>query len=125
MRRFTLLLGFLFTGLGFLGSFLPVLPATPFFLLAAYFFSRSSPRLEAWVLNLPQVGPVVRDYRAGRGIPLRAKALATALALLGAFLSLLRLPHPLAQALVVGLIAYGVYFIWKKVPTKTPTGQGR
>ncbi|WP_337845472.1 hypothetical protein [Thermus sp.] len=47
--------------------------------------------------------------------------MSTLLALSGGFLSLLRLPHPLAQALVVGLIAYGV----KKVPTKTPTGQGR
>jgi len=118
MRWMALGLGFFFTGLGFLGSFLPILPATPFFLLAAYFFARSDPRLEAWLLNLPQVGLVIRDYREGRGIPYGTKVLATLLAFSGALLSLLRLPHPLGQALVVGLIAYGIYFIWRKVPTK-------
>jgi len=118
MRWLTLVLGFLFTGLGFLGSLLPILPATPFFLLAAYFFARSSPRLEAWLLGLPQVGLVIRDYREGRGIPYGTKVLATILALSGGLLSLLRLPHPLGQVLVVGLVAYGIYFIWRKVPTK-------
>ncbi|GAB5602696.1 YbaN family protein [Thermus sp. FJN-A] len=120
MKVFFLSLGFVFTGLGFLGALLPVLPATPFFLVAAYFFSKSHPRLEAWLLSLPQVGPLVRNYRAGRGIPRRTKLLATGMALAAAAFSAYRLPHPLGQAAVLLLIAYGLYFIWKRVPTSAP-----
>lgn len=111
-------LGLFFTGLGFLGLFLPVLPATPFFLVAAYLFSRSHPRLEGWLLSLPRVGSLIQGYRAGRGIPKRVKLLATGLAVGAAVFSLLRLPNPMGQALVAGLVAYGVYFLWKRVPTQ-------
>ena len=63
-------------GLGAIGIVVPGLPTTVFFVAAAACFSKSSPRLEAWVLDLPTVGPMVRDYRAGRGIPRRAKKVA-------------------------------------------------
>lgn len=123
MKPLFLVLGFLFTGLGFLGSVLPILPATPFFLVAAYFFAQSYPRLEGWLLSLPQVGPLLRNYRLGRGIPLRIKVLATLFATGAALLSAYGLPHPLAKGLVFLLVAYGVFFLWKRVPTLTP-GKG-
>ncbi len=113
-------LGLLFTGLGLLGTLLPILPSTPFFLIAAYLFSRSHPRLEAWLLSLPQVGPLVKNYREGRGIPRRTKVLATALALGAAGISIYGLPHILGQMALLLLIAYGIYFIWKQVPTLAP-----
>src|SRR5262249_57529019 len=50
--------------------------ATVLFMVGAWCFSHSSPRLERWVLNLPRVGPMVGDYRAGLGMPRRAKAIA-------------------------------------------------
>ena len=50
--------------------------AANFFVVAAWCFSRSSPRLERWVLTLPHIGPMVRDYRAGLGMPRRAKLIA-------------------------------------------------
>jgi uncharacterized membrane protein YbaN (DUF454 family) len=65
-------------GLGGVGLAVPGLPATVFFIAAAAAFSRSSPRLEQWVLNLRGVGPLVRDYRAGLGMPRRAKVIAIA-----------------------------------------------
>ncbi|BDG27513.1 YbaN family protein (plasmid) [Thermus thermophilus] len=123
MRVFFLGLGFAFAGLGFLGIFLPILPATPFFLVGAYFFSKSHPRLEAWLLSLPQVGPLVQNYRAGRGVPRRTKLMATGVALAAAAFSAYGLPHPLVKGLVLLLVAYGVYFLWKRVPTLTP-GKG-
>lgn len=62
-------LGLLFVSLGFLGAILPGLPATPFFLLAAFFFARSSPRLHHWLVNSPVAGPLIREWeRPGGGV---------------------------------------------------------
>ncbi|MFN3809206.1 MAG: YbaN family protein [Roseateles asaccharophilus] len=77
LRLCWLLGGFASLALGVLGIFLPLLPTTPFVLLAAFCFSRGSARYEAWLLNHPRLGPVVRDWRATRAVPLRAKQLAT------------------------------------------------
>ncbi|GAA5335405.1 MULTISPECIES: YbaN family protein [Thermus] len=120
MRLVYLLLGLLFTGLGFLGTVLPVLPATPLFLVAVYLFSRSHPGLERWLLSLPRIGPLLQNYREGRGIPLRTKRLASGLALAAALFGTLSLPHPWVRILVLLLIAYGIYFLWWRIPTLAP-----
>lgn len=66
-------LGCLSLGLGIAGIFLPLLPTTPFLLLAAALWVRSSPRLYAWLLSHKQLGEYIRNYRENRAIPLRAK----------------------------------------------------
>jgi len=65
-------------GLGFLGLFLPLLPTTPFLLLAAFLFSKGSPRLHRWLIEHRTFGPVIRDWQQHRVIPLRVKKLAVA-----------------------------------------------
>lgn len=55
---------------------LPLLPTTPFVLLAAYFFSRGSQRYEHWLLAHPRFGPMVSDWRDHHAVPLGAKRLA-------------------------------------------------
>ena len=77
-RAVWIAVGLLCVGLGCLGLVLPGMPATVFFIAAAAAFSKSSPRLEQWVLGLRGVGPLVRDYRAGLGMPRRAKVMAIA-----------------------------------------------
>jgi uncharacterized protein len=72
-------LGFVFIGLGFAGVLLPLIPTTPFVLLAAYCFSRSSPRFYAWLLRHRVFGKLIRDWRAGRGIEMRTKVTAVVL----------------------------------------------
>lgn len=62
--------------LGVIGIVLPLLPTTPFVLLAAFSFARSSVRYEHWLLTHPRFGPMVHDWRAYRAVPLRAKQLA-------------------------------------------------
>jgi uncharacterized membrane protein YbaN (DUF454 family) len=58
------------------GIALPILPTTPFVLVSAWAFARSSPRLEAWLHDHPRLGPPLRNWRQRRAIPRRAKAVA-------------------------------------------------
>ena len=111
-------LGFLFTGIGLLGTVLPLLPGTGFLVLAAWCFSRSSPRFEAWLLGLPLVGELLRDYRAGKGMPLRAKLVACLSIALAVGLSLGRIPVLIGQV-VWGLLGiFGVWYIVWRVPLR-------
>jgi len=66
--------------LGAIGVFLPVLPTTPFLLLAAACYYRSSKRMHRWLLNNKWFGEYIRNYKEGKGLPLKTKI--TALAML-------------------------------------------
>ncbi|MBD8493765.1 YbaN family protein [Pseudomonas syringae] len=80
MVRYALLaFGWLSVALGIIGIFLPVLPTTPFLLLATACFARSSPRFYHWLIDHPRLGPWIADYVHGHGIPLKAKVYAIAL----------------------------------------------
>lgn len=81
MRRATIRLFWLFGGLlslatGIVGIVVPLLPTTPFVLLAAYCFARSSPRLHGWLADHPRFGPAIRDWDRNGAIHPRAKRLA-------------------------------------------------
>ncbi|ART79194.1 YbaN family protein [Oceanisphaera avium] len=68
MRIVFALLGGLALLLGIIGVFLPVMPTTPFILLAAFLFSKSSPKIHAWLVNHPWFGPLIQDWQAHRGV---------------------------------------------------------
>lgn len=78
-RLLLLVVGWLAVALGLLGVVLPLLPTTPFALIAAACFARSSPRWHRWLLATPVLGPALADWQAGRGVPRRAKLAALAL----------------------------------------------
>jgi len=65
------------TALGIAGAFLPVLPTTPFLLLAAWAAGKGWPQFEAWLLTHPRWGPPIRRWRDHRAVPRSAKWAAT------------------------------------------------
>ena len=66
-------LGLLSLSLGILGIFLPVLPTTPFLLLASVLFLKSSRSLYDWLMNHPKLGPYISNFLVHKAIPLRVK----------------------------------------------------
>lgn len=87
-------LGLLAVALGAIGAFLPIMPTVPFLLLAVYFFARSNPQWEKRILDHPQWGPQVRDWRERRAISRRAKIMAIGAMATGAVVTWLTLGHP-------------------------------
>ncbi len=79
MRYVFLCLGWFFVALGVIGAFLPVMPTTPFLLLAVACFARSSPKLEAWLMNHRTFGPPLKNWRERGAISRRAKITAISL----------------------------------------------
>ena len=61
-KKILTLFGFISLGLGLIGSVLPLLPTTPFLLLAAYFFSKSSDKWYQWLINLPKIGGQIKSW---------------------------------------------------------------
>jgi len=70
------ILAYVSLGLAAIGVVLPLLPTTPFVLLAAFFASKGSPAFASWLEEHPSFGPAIRDWRRNRVIPLKAKVLA-------------------------------------------------
>lgn len=68
-------LGFFFVGLGIIGIFVPLLPTTIFLIIAAYFFAKSSEKYYNWLITNKYFGKFIKDYREGKGVPLKAKTI--------------------------------------------------
>ena len=73
LRMLVLMVGWLSVVLGVIGIFLPILPTTPFLLLAAACFVRTSPKFYQWLVGHPKLGKYLVYYLEGKGIPLKAK----------------------------------------------------
>ncbi len=72
-KKVLIIIGFFFVGIGIIGIFLPLLPTTPFFLLAAVCFARSSERFHNWLLNHRLFGRYVKGYQGKERIPAKIK----------------------------------------------------
>jgi uncharacterized protein len=79
VRGFFIAAGFVFVGIGLVGVVMPVLPTTPFMLLAAACFARGSERFYLWLINNRLFGPTIQEWRRHRSIPYRTKLFAIVL----------------------------------------------
>jgi len=116
-------LGLFFVGLAILGVLLPILPTTPFLLLASFFFVRSSPRLNRWLLRSRVFGPFLRDWQKHRGVRPRVKIVALTLLPLaiGSSIYFGNLSWPLVALLIVlGLIGMIVVIRLPLIRSGTP-----
>lgn len=121
-RLIWLATGFLALGLGLAGVFLPLLPTTPFVLLAAACFARSSTRFHTWLLDHRLAGPVIREWQLHRAMPRRAKRVAYGLLLLSFGSSMLLVDADWHRLLLAALgISLG-YFLWR-VPVRDAPDQ--
>ncbi|MFI3287655.1 MAG: YbaN family protein [Rikenellaceae bacterium] len=101
-------MGYLCVGLGVLGAFLPVLPTTPFILLAFWLFYRSSERAKSWLLSRRVLGAIVINYYENKGIPRHAKVIALTMLWVSIGLSIIFLIDILWVRIMLGVIAVGV-----------------
>lgn len=112
IRWMYLALGWIFFGLGVAGVILPILPATPFMLLTLWAFSKSSPRLERWLLGHRVFGPSLRSWKEHHVISWRSKIIAWAsMAASLIYMLVWRRPAWWIVGVTAALMAYGVWYV--------------
>lgn len=118
VRAIYLSLGITMLILGFIGMILPIMPTTIFLILAAWFFGRSSPRLEAWLLNHPRFGQALRNWRHEGAITGRIKAVAV-IGMLGGFIIFCATTFPgprLAIPMGILIVGSAVFILTRPAP---------
>ncbi|MCK1511264.1 YbaN family protein [Bradyrhizobium sp. 190] len=113
MRIIYFCLGWVMVALGVIGLVMPLMPGVVFLIAAVACFARSSPRLEAWLLDHPTFGKPLRDWRAARAIPRSAKAMACAGMAIGfvVFWYSVNPSMPLAVGVAVLFLACAAYVV--------------
>lgn len=118
-------IGIIAVGLGLLGIFLPLLPTTPFLLLASACFARGSTRLHRWLLTNPMFGRYLRDWEEGRGIPARAKGIVLVLMWASLGYSMTRVPHLALQIMLAAIGLCVTVYLLRFVPTYIATASDK
>ena len=112
-RIILIIIGWLAVVLGTLGVFLPLLPTTPFILLAAWFFARSSPRFHHWLLYRSRLGGYLRHWQQYRAMSPGAKPRAIIMILLTFAISLWLVKLMWVRILLLAILACLLIFMWR------------
>ena len=120
MRGMLVVVGTLSLVTGIVGIFLPVLPTTPFLLLAAACYANSSVRFYNWLMNQKQLGPYIRRWRNEGTIPLHAKLMAIALITITIGISVVFFVPVFAVRVLLVIIALGVIVYLFRIPSSRP-----
>lgn len=103
--------------LAFLGIFLPILPTTPFLLLAAFLFSKSSDKFYYWLINNKLFGSFIKNYREGKGVSRQAKFISLTSLWLVMGSTIIYAIHIIYIKILLLLIAIAVTVHLLKIPT--------
>jgi hypothetical protein len=112
------LAGAIALGLGILGIFLPLLPTTPFVLLAAACFARGSERFHQWLLASPTFGPMVQEWEGHRSLPYRTKITAIVLMSLTMAISIAFFVGSVWLKVVLALFGFGLAVWMYRIPSR-------
>ena len=104
--------------LGAIGVIVPGLPTTGFLVFAAWCFSKSSPRFERWLLEMPVFGPFITDYRNGLGMPRRAKISALMMITIAVTISAIIVDNSVVRIIIIIAGLIGLYWVAFRVPTR-------
>jgi uncharacterized membrane protein YbaN (DUF454 family) len=108
MNKLLIAFGIISLALGIAGIFLPLLPTTPFLLLSAWLFSKSSARWHNWLLQHKRLGTYIRQFQADKSIPLRIKIIAITMLWATISFSAIVVAEPLWLKILLFAIAVGV-----------------
>jgi uncharacterized membrane protein YbaN (DUF454 family) len=108
IRSILIVAGTFFLILGAIGIVLPILPTTPFLLLAAACYARGSKKFYNWLINNKRFGKFIKNYREGKGIPIRAKALAISFLWIAMIITMLFFVTNIILRVVLIIISIGV-----------------
>jgi uncharacterized membrane protein YbaN (DUF454 family) len=106
LKGFFISLGSLFLVIGVIGIFLPLLPTTPFLLLAAICYERGSDKFHAWLIGHKYFGPPILDWQTRKVIRIQYKILAASMMLISAFFLLQKPTVPM-----LGKVSYTVFMV--------------
>lgn len=115
-------LGWMFVGIGVIGAFVPLLPTTPFLILAAACWARSSPKWRARLLATPGFGPAIVEWEETRTVPLRSKLCAIAMISASCTASVLWVVPTLAGKVTLVVIALSTSTWMWRLPTRVVLG---
>ncbi|MEN8180421.1 MAG: YbaN family protein [Pseudomonadota bacterium] len=124
-KTFYIIAGWLSLLTGLIGILLPLLPTTPFMLLAAFCFSRSSVRLHRWLCNHPWFGPPIRQWQENHTVSRNTKTKALFLILISFTLTLTLTPLPLIGKGSLLLLALVLMWIMARLPETPQTNAAR
>ncbi len=124
VRGFFVVLGVFFFLLGSIGVVLPILPTTPFYILAAFCFARGSDRMHRWLLSRPGVGPMLSVWEREGAIPRRAKQIATAMMSISFAFPLFIVPElPIAARIGAGaMMVVALGWLWTRPEPRPDPG---
>ncbi|WP_432454570.1 MULTISPECIES: YbaN family protein [unclassified Agarivorans] len=121
LKLLYLIIGWISVLLGTLGIFLPLLPTTPFMLLAAVLFSKSSPRFERWLQQHRVFGPLIEDWHQYGVVSLRAKCSATIMVLISAALMLWFQVPWIGRMVAAACLCSVMIFLWTRPSRRDPS----
>ncbi|MEY8562276.1 YbaN family protein [Eggerthellaceae bacterium 3-80] len=117
MRIIYALLGLFFFGLGALGALLPVLPTTPFLLLASFFFLRSSKRLNDWFMQTKLYKRYLANFVENREMTLRSKFLCCSPGVIIMSVLAIMIPYIWAKVLLILLVIFELWYFKTRIKT--------